>query len=108
MSWTTARPEQRRQVWRWGGAARFDHMMDDLDNFKKVSNLFSTFWTPIVKDLKKTNPKLKIIAEQANWFSLGREYFKNAEVDRVFAFYLQLGYRGLIKGTDQSGRQCTY
>ncbi|HNC31572.1 MAG TPA: alpha-amylase family glycosyl hydrolase, partial [Cyclobacteriaceae bacterium] len=62
---------------------RFDHMMDDLDNFKKVSNLFSTFWTPIVKDLKKTNPEIKIIAEQANWFSLGREYFKNAEVDRV-------------------------
>lgn len=67
---------------------RFDHMMDDLDNLNKVSDLFKTFWTPIVKDLKKANPEIKIIAEQANWFSLGREYFKNAEVDRVFAFYL--------------------
>lgn len=67
---------------------RFDHMMDDLDNFKKLPNLFKNFWTPVVIDLKKTNPSITIIAEQANWFSLGREYFKNAEVDRVFAFYL--------------------
>lgn len=65
---------------------RFDHMMDDLDNFKIVSNLFQNFWTPIVKDLKKRNPALVITAEQANWFSLGHEYFKKAEVDRVFGF----------------------
>lgn len=86
---------------------RFDHMMDDLDNFKIVSNLFQDFWTPIVKDLKKTNPKITIIAEQANWFSLGREYFKNAEVDRVFAFYLswaieQLNKKELIKAADST------
>jgi alpha-amylase len=86
---------------------RFDHMMDDLDNFKKVSNLFKDFWTPVVKDLKKTNPEIKIIAEQANWFSLGREYFKNAEVDRVFAFYLswaieQLNKKELIKAADST------
>lgn len=67
---------------------RFDHMMDDLDNFKKLPNLFKNFWTPVVLDLKKTNPAITIIAEQANWFSLGKEYFKHAEVDRVFAFYL--------------------
>ncbi len=65
---------------------RLDHMMDDLDNFKMVSNLFEKFWTPLITDLKKTNPELIIIAEQANWFSLGLEYFKNAEVDRVFGF----------------------
>ncbi len=76
---------------------RFDHMMDDLDNFKKVSNLFSTFWAPVVKDLKKTNPEIKIIAEQANWFSLGREYFRDAEVDRVFAFYLSWAIEKLDK-----------
>lgn len=86
---------------------RFDHMMDDLDNFKKVSNLFKDFWTPVVKDLKKTNPEIKIIAEQANWFSLGREYFKNAEVDRVFAFYLswaieQLNKKELTKAADST------
>lgn len=86
---------------------RFDHMMDDLDNFKKVSNLFSTFWTPVVKDLKKTNPEIKIIAEQANWFSLGREYFRDAEVDRVFAFYLswaieRLDKKELMKAADST------
>lgn len=86
---------------------RFDHMMDDLDNFNKVSNLFRDFWTPVVKDLKKTNPAITIIAEQANWFSLGREYFKNAEVDRVFAFYLswaieQLNKKELIKAADST------
>jgi glycosidase len=31
---------------------------------------------------------LTIIAEQANWFSLGHEYFYEAMVDRVFAFGL--------------------
>ena len=76
---------------------RFDHMMDDLDNLNKVSNLFKDFWTPVVKDLKKTNPEIKIIAEQANWFSLGHEYFKNAEVDRVFAFYLSWAIEKLNK-----------
>jgi alpha-amylase len=86
---------------------RFDHMMDDLDNFNKVSNLFKDFWTPVVKDLKKTNPAITIIAEQANWFSLGREYFKNAEVDRVFAFYLswaieQFNKKELIKAADST------
>ncbi|MFZ2907275.1 MAG: alpha-amylase family glycosyl hydrolase [Cyclobacteriaceae bacterium] len=84
---------------------RFDHMMDDLDNFKKLPNLFKNFWTPVVLDLKRTNPTITIIAEQANWFSLGREYFKNAEVDRVFAFYLswaieQFNKKELAKAAD--------
>lgn len=67
---------------------RFDHMMDDLDNFTKLPNLFADFWKPVVGGLKKTNPDIAIIAEQANWFSLGHEYFREADVDRVFAFYL--------------------
>ena len=48
---------------------RMDHMMDDLDNAKLVSNLFDKFWTPVLTDLKKINSSLVIIAEQANWFS---------------------------------------
>lgn len=67
---------------------RLDHMMDDLDNFKKLPNLFKNFWVPIITNLKKTNPAVTIIAEQANWFSLGHEYFTDAMVDRVFAFGL--------------------
>lgn len=76
---------------------RLDHMMDDLDNFKKIPNLFKKFWTPILTDLKKTNPKLTITAEQANWFSLGREYFREANVDRVFAFYLSWAIEKMVK-----------
>src|SRR6187551_3164282 len=86
---------------------RFDHMMDDLDNFKKVPNLFKTFWTPITLDLKKTNPNITLIAEQANWFSLGREYFRDANIDRVFAFYLswaieKMDKKELIKAADST------
>jgi alpha-amylase len=67
---------------------RLDHMMDDLDNQKRLTGLFKNFWTPLLTDLKKTNPSLTIIAEQANWFSLGHEYFYEAMVDQVFAFGL--------------------
>jgi glycosidase len=84
---------------------RLDHMMDDLDNFKKLPNLFANFWKPVLGDLKKTNPKIIIIAEQANWFSLGREYFREANVDRVFAFYLswaieKMDKKELLKAAD--------
>jgi alpha-amylase len=86
---------------------RLDHMMDDLDNFKLVSNLFEKFWTPIIKDLKKKNPSLVITAEQANWFSLGLEYLENAEVDRVFSFRLwwaieTLNKKNIIEAADSS------
>ena len=67
---------------------RLDHMMNDLDNAGKLTDLFKNFWTPVLTGLKKTNPSIIIIAEQANWLSLGREYFRDAKVDRVFAFYL--------------------
>lgn len=67
---------------------RLDHMMDDLDNQHRLTDLFKIFWTPVLTKLKNTNPSLTIIAEQANWFSLGQEYFHEAMVDRVFAFGL--------------------
>jgi alpha-amylase len=86
---------------------RIDHMMDDLDNFKKLPNLFKTFWTPLLTDLKKENPALTIIAEQANWFSMGHEYFRYANVDRVFGFYLSwaietMDKRELLKAADST------
>lgn len=89
---------------------RLDHMMDDLDNAKKISGLFKNFWTPILSDLKKTNPAVNIIAEQANWFSLGCEYFREAGVDRVFAFYLKwaietLDKKNLITAADSTLRK---
>ncbi len=86
---------------------RLDHMMDDLDNFHLVAHLFKNFWTPILTDLKKTNPALIISAEQANWFSLGLEYLKHAKVDRVFSFRLwwaieTLNKKNLLAAADSS------
>ena len=68
---------------------RLDHMMDDLDNKGRLTDLFSTFWTPLLNSLRKINPQIKIVAEQANWASYGFEYFSKGDVDRVFAFGLQ-------------------
>ncbi len=68
---------------------RLDHMQDDLDGKKNMTNLFELFWSPLIARLKAVNPKLKFVAEQANWIDYGYEYFKNGHVDRVFAFNLQ-------------------
>lgn len=68
---------------------RLDHMMDDLDNAGKLTNLFADFWSPVLASLKKQNPALQIVAEQANWNSYGYEYFEKGNVDRVFAFRLK-------------------
>ena len=68
---------------------RLDHMMDDLDGKGRLKNLFKVFWAPLISKLKKINPRLIFIAEQADWDSYGYEYFKKGYVDRVFAFNLQ-------------------
>jgi alpha-amylase len=68
---------------------RLDHMMDNLDNQGKLKNLFAGFWSPLLTQLKKVNPKLQIVAEQANWNSYGYDYFTKGKADRVFAFRLK-------------------
>jgi alpha-amylase len=68
---------------------RLDHMMDNLDNANKLTNLFKEFWTPILTDLKKVNPALQIVAEQADWASYGYDYMIKGGVDMVFAFRLK-------------------
>lgn len=67
---------------------RLDHTMDDLDWKGKFTGLFKSFWSPLLDRLRKINPKIKFVAEQANWGSWGAEYFSGAQVDRVFAFRL--------------------
>lgn len=69
---------------------RLDHMMDTLDYKPQLANLFAGFWSPLFASLKKLNPKLVFTAEQANWFSYGFDYFTNGNVDRLFAFKLQM------------------
>jgi len=68
---------------------RLDHMMDELDGKPRLNHLFDSLWVPLFTKLKKINPNLKNVAEQANWGSLGKEYFTDGGVDRVFAFRLQ-------------------
>jgi len=66
---------------------RLDHMMDDLDNKHILTNLFDTFWQPIFAKLRKTNPKLHLVAEQSDWGD-GADFLKRGHVDAAFAFPL--------------------
>ncbi len=68
---------------------RIDHMMDDLDNKGILTNLFADFWAPLFKQLRKRNPDLEFIAEQADWTRYGEDYFSRGDVDKVFAFNLR-------------------
>ncbi len=68
---------------------RLDHTMDTLDGKPVLTNLFADFWKPLLTFLKKINPNLKNVAEQADWKDYGFSYFKNAGVDRMFGFGLQ-------------------
>lgn len=76
---------------------RLDHMMDNLDNKGILPHLFDTFWNPLLSKLRKVNPKINIVAEQASWSSIGVDYLKNAGVDRVFGFRLAFAIRSFKK-----------
>jgi len=76
---------------------RLDHMMDDLDGKHLMPHLFKTFWNPLISKLRLVNPQIKIIAEQAQWLSLGLDYLQYAGVDRVFAFRLCYSIRAFDK-----------
>ena len=64
---------------------RIDHMMDDLDNRGVLTNLLREFWAPMLDELRALNPKLRVIAEQADWGD-GESFFTQGKVDMVFAF----------------------
>lgn len=76
---------------------RLDHMMDDLDNKGRLTNLFRDFWVPLIDTLKGINPKIHIMAEQADWGSYGIDYLTKAKVDWVFAFRIQQAIRSMDK-----------
>jgi glycosidase len=63
--------------------------MDNLDDKPTLTNLFTDFWNPLIKELKKTNPAITIVAEQADWNDYGYDYFDRAGVDQMFGFGLQ-------------------
>jgi alpha-amylase len=87
---------------------RLDHMMDNLDNSGKLTNLLKDFWTPLITDLKKVNPNLQIIAEQADWNSYGHEYFIKGNVDRVFAFRLEQAINSFDKKKISAAADSTF
>lgn len=68
---------------------RLDHAMDHLDAKPTLNNLFVEFWKPLITVIKKVNPSIKIVAEQADWNDYGFEYFEKATVDRMFGFGLK-------------------
>ena len=67
---------------------RIDHMMDDLDNKGKLTNLFADFWRPIFAAVRARDPQARIIAEQADW-GYGDDFLTRGGVDMVFAFPLR-------------------
>jgi len=90
---------------------RLDHAMDHLDGKPTLTNLFVDFWNPLLTYLKKQNPALKNVAEQAEWRDYGFDYFKNAGIDRMFGFGLQQAIlsfdkQNLIKNADSILAQC--
>jgi len=76
---------------------RLDHMMDDLDTKPQLQNLFKNFFSPLFGKLRKVNPKINFVAEQANWGSLGADYLTRGGVDRVFDFRLTFAIRSFKK-----------
>jgi glycosidase len=76
---------------------RIDHIMDDLDNTGKLTNLYADYWKPLFNHLKTINPDIRIVGEQANWFSFGDEIFSKADIDGVFAFPLCISIAQMTK-----------
>jgi len=81
---------------------RIDHIMDDLDNTGKLTNLYAGFWKPLFDGLKRVNPEIRIIGEQADWASYGEEIFSKADLDYIFAFQGAGAIRSMDKNVIQN------
>ncbi|MDB5133665.1 MAG: hypothetical protein JWP37_268 [Mucilaginibacter sp.] len=87
---------------------RLDHMMNNLDNKGLMPHLFNTFWNPLINKLRRVNPKINIVAEQANWASFGVDYLTHGGVDRVFDFRLAYAIRSFEKSQITSAADSTF
>lgn len=76
---------------------RIDHMMDDLDWKGKITGLLGNFWKPLFDELKTINPHLQIVGEQSDWSTYGLEYFREADIDRLFAFGIKFAISSFDK-----------
>lgn len=75
---------------------RIDHMMDDLDNTHRNTNLFEGFWKPLMAALKARRPGLPFVGEQWDW-GYGQDFLTRGDVDLVFAFPLRSALLSLNK-----------
>ena len=86
---------------------RIDHMMDDLDNKHRLTNLFADFWAPIFTAIRARNPSARIIAEQADW-GTGDAWLTKGGTNMVFAFPLRFALEkmdkpAIVKALRESG-----
>jgi glycosidase len=86
---------------------RIDHMMDDLDNKHRLTNLFADFWAPIFSAIRARNPSARIIAEQSDW-GAGDAWLTKGGIDIVFAFPLRFALEkmdkaAIVKALRESG-----
>lgn len=76
---------------------RIDHMQDTLDNKPALPDLFPRFWSPLFRELRRVDPRVRILAEQADW-GYGDAWLTRGNADMVFAFPL----RGAILSFDKA------
>ena len=74
---------------------RIDHMMDDLDGKGKLTNLVAGFWAPLLSHVRTVNPRISVIAEQADWKTFGDDLLNRGDVDIVYAFPLRTAIASL-------------
>ncbi len=67
---------------------RIDHMMDDLDNMHRATNLFDSFWKPLIAAVKTRRPEFRFVGEQWDW-GYGTDFMTRGHADAVFAFPLR-------------------
>ncbi len=67
---------------------RLDHMMDDLDGTPRLAHLFADFWAPVFARARAVNPRIRFIAEQADW-GYGEDWLTRGGADLVFGFPLR-------------------
>lgn len=73
---------------------RIDHMMDTLDAKKDLPGLFQRFWAPVFARARAVNPRIKFIAEQADW-GYGEDFLTRGRADVAFAFPIRFAIVGM-------------
>lgn len=66
---------------------RIDHMMDDFDFQHVKTRMLSSFWRPLISDLRREKPQIFFVGEQADW-GFGQDLFDQGGVDANFALPL--------------------